>query len=95
MTLQRVMEIVIGKEAATKREQLSSHLSANQQLTNAVSRPQQSRRPKTNPDVAPVFRGEVLSDPAKLKLQENLVRNNLLQSEQKNQPEGIVRLSEL
>ena len=55
MTLQRVMEIMVGKD----REELSNT------FLNTLNRPQQqqqqqSRRPKTNPDVAPVFRGEVV-----------------------------------
>jgi hypothetical protein len=83
MTLQRVMEIIIGKEAETNREKLSNHLSINQQLSNSFNRPPQNRRPKTNPDVAPVFRGEILPEHSGKSFPEN-GRLNLEQNDRQN-----------
>ena len=64
MTLQRVMEIVIGKDTQSRREELSNN--NNKFERQQQQHQQQQRRPKTSPDVrnkvrpnvAPIFRGQ-------------------------------------
>lgn len=86
MTLQRVMEIVIGKDTQSRREELSNNNNKfeRQQQLQQQQQHQQNRRPKTSsddrnkirPNVAPIFRGQT-----------NLRGNDLENGRQKDLPE--------